>query len=477
MSLNGGRPSVVVIGGGFTGAALAFQLSQLTKHQSIKITVIEPRDALGQGAAYGTIDPSHRINVPASRMTFHPGNDEHFQNWLVAHQQIDRDASTSDGRIFAQRQTFGHYVSSEIAPLIENGRIEHLHAKAMGATRYHGQWHVTSDNGIEISADVMVLATTHPKPSPPRQIDGLVQVHEKYIDDPVRAGALAAVGQDDKVLIIGAGLTSADIVASLSAKKHRGHIQVISRRGLRSRGHADVMPEPYGEFIDPPSQTAGHLLRRIRSTISAAKTDGVSWHAVLDRVRSQGTDIWAHLSISERRRLVRHLRPFWDVHRFRIAPQVEAVLDQKVSDGTLSFNAASLRQVSLDDDGKFIVTIKKRYSTEVETHIFDAIINATGPGHSAILTSQSLMSGLAARGYIALDRVGLGLEVDEFSRAIAAGGAVSPSVYIAGPLARGQFGELMGLPQVTEHAHFVARQVADALAAEVIRTERLTANG
>ena len=45
--------------------------------------------------------------------------------------------------------------------------------------------------------------------------------------------------------------------------------------------------------------------------------------------------------------------------------------------------------------------------------------------------------------------------------AIGREGAVTPKVLIAGPAARGRFGELMGLPQVADHAAAVA---AEALA-------------
>jgi len=57
---------------------------------------------------------------------------------------------------------------------------------------------------------------------------------------------------------------------------------------------------------------------------------------------------------------------------------------------------------------------------------------------------------------LTLDPTGLGLACTERSEAIGPSGKADPSLLISGPLARGTFGELMGLPQVTEHAFFVA---------------------
>jgi uncharacterized NAD(P)/FAD-binding protein YdhS len=87
----------------------------------------------------------------------------------------------------------------------------------------------------------------------------------------------------------------------------------------------------------------------------------------------------------------------------------------------------------------------------------------TGPGHGGILGSQPWIRQLADAGYLSLDGTGLGLACDTASRALGLGGKVSPQLYISGPLARGTFGELMGLPQVSEHALFVADEIGQAL--------------
>jgi uncharacterized NAD(P)/FAD-binding protein YdhS len=54
---------------------------------------------------------------------------------------------------------------------------------------------------------------------------------------------------------------------------------------------------------------------------------------VLDAVRQQGQSIWQALTFADRQRFLRHLRRYWDVHRYRIAPQVAEVLEQRQREG------------------------------------------------------------------------------------------------------------------------------------------------
>ncbi|TIR63617.1 MAG: hydroxyacylglutathione hydrolase, partial [Mesorhizobium sp.] len=227
------------------------------------------------------------------------------------------------------------------------------------------------------------------------------------------------------------------------------------RHGLRSRGHPQMRGEPFGDFTSRPATTSLALLERVRSTLAAADTDGVNWQSVFDQLRLQGPAIWSALALDERTRLVRRLRAFWDVHRFRIAPQVEAVLDRRHAEGTFDNIAASL--VASNDDGDDLaVTLRRRGQRQFETMHFDAVINTTGPAHGKALHANPALRSLADAGLIRIDRHGLGIETAPDSRAVGPEGKPLDGLFVAGPLARGTFGELMGLPEVARHAQTVA---------------------
>ena len=73
-----------------------------------------------------------------------------------------------------------------------------------------------------------------------------------------------------------------------------------------------------------------------------------------------------------------------------------------------------------------------------------------------------MFRSLLGKGIARPDPLGLGLEVDERARVISGAGIADPLLRVAGPLARFHFGEVMGLPEISGHARFVAETlVAD----------------
>ncbi|MBA8880138.1 FAD/NAD(P)-binding protein [Phyllobacterium myrsinacearum] len=455
-------PVVAIIGGGFSGTTIAYHLANRTDQNQVEILVIEPRERLGGGLAYSTDDPAHRINVPAAKMTMVSAEPAHFAQWLArdAGNAKDHLARTAKGDDFPQRSVFGRYVNDHIRPLLQSGRVNHINSAARGLAPAGGCYRIVLADGRILNADIVVIATTHPLPSVPAALQPLAGTPH-LIADPYAADALDAIQSDHSVLVVGTGLTAADIIASLDRRGHHGPITALSRHGYRSRGHAEKATDPIGRF--GCDRTARSLLRSARIALNQAQREGASWHPVLDALRDQAPAIWDVLPVQERRRLVRHLRSLWDVHRFRIAPQVEAVLDRQLHERTLTIRAASLQSASYAE-GQFKVDYRPRHAQTLETGLFDAVIITTGPAHTAIGRSNPLIASLFEQGLLNSDPVGLGLHTARTGQAIRADGKTVETLYIGGPLARGTFGELMGVPEVTRYAEFIAqsleRQVA-----------------
>ncbi|HWK34416.1 MAG TPA: FAD-dependent oxidoreductase, partial [Hyphomicrobium sp.] len=68
------QATIAIIGGGFSGAAIAWHLARDARVAGTRVVVIEPRATLGQGLAYSPGEPAYRINVPASKMSLDAGD-------------------------------------------------------------------------------------------------------------------------------------------------------------------------------------------------------------------------------------------------------------------------------------------------------------------------------------------------------------------------------------------------------------------
>jgi uncharacterized NAD(P)/FAD-binding protein YdhS len=460
-------PRVVVVGGGFSGVVFSVQLARKTK-MPVAIDVVEPRALLGAGLAYSTSDPSHRINVPASKMSVFADQPGHFEDWLRRGDELAHDAgawSWPGGQAYPRRAVFGRYVASlveETNQCHQNRRIAHIRDRVIAAECHGDRYRLRFKSGAQRSADLLVLATGHPLPVVPALLTAALGDDPRIIRDPWQDGALDGIQKCGAVLVIGTALTMADAVASLDRVGHIGTITAFSRRGLLPRGHAAAALLPFDHFKSTKSPDAAlDLLRLVRHGVSVAERDGLPWQAAFDDLRSNASRLWQALPLVEQRRFLRHCRSYWDVHRYRVAPQVEAVIERKRSNGSLEVQAASLKAVQQHND-RIQVTLRPRASAaNAEIHrVVDAIVVAAGPAHASIIEHNAALGALARQGHIRADPNQLGLDVDRLSRAIGIDGEANPTLLVAGPLARGRFGELMGLPQVSEHAEAVASLAA-----------------
>lgn len=454
-------PTLAIIGGGLSGAALAYRLA-LDAPPAARIVVIEPRGELGRGVAYSTPDPDHRLNVPHTKMSIRTDDMAHFTRWLAspAGPTLPAKSATLAGHIFAPRTVFGDYVADTLAPFLAQGRIRHLPTEATDITPGGTRYRIALADGGTLAADTVFLALTHPAPAIPAQLAGLQA--DALIPDAFAPGAFAKVAKTDRLLVVGTGLTSADILATLDRQGHAGPIHVISRHGWRSKPHGPAQPETEADFATAPATTALALLRHVRRALALDAAKGLTWHAVFDRLRAQGPAIWGALPLAERQRFLRHLRSLWDVHRFRIAPQTLEVVERLERARRATFLTGRLVSADLGPEGTRL-TWRARGASGLSTLTVDRIILATGPDHARITETVPLFRGLAAKGVVTADPLRLGLATSPEGLAIQPSGTPRAGLYVASPLARGTVGELMGVPEVTGWAERVARHALIAL--------------
>ncbi|MGA7811775.1 FAD/NAD(P)-binding protein, partial [Caballeronia sp.] len=346
---------VVVIGGGFTGVAFIIHAIRAA-HPGVGLdfTIVEPTAQLGRGVAYGTDEPLHRINVPSDRMSLFAGDPGHATRWLAAHGAIDAGSADARGHYYVSRARYGEYVAATLKEVVANAapqvRVVHRRATATGVQKSGSGYVVQLADGAQIDADRVALCFGHTPSKPPGVIDADVFDDDRFVTHPWSADALRAIAPDACVLLVGTGLTMADVAVTLLDRGHRGRITAISRRGLRPRPHGVFADS--GDFLGdaPAPRTARGLLRMLRERIATDEL-GLGWHAAADAFRFQLPALWNALPPIEKRRVVARLLPFWDVHRFRIAPQIHDTVEKAIASGQMSVMKAGIADISRSASG------------------------------------------------------------------------------------------------------------------------------
>ena len=433
------RLPVAVIGGGFSGTMVAAQLAR----RGIESVLIDGSGRAGHGVAYSTREPAHVLNVRAEVMSAWEDDLEHFV----------RAAEKEGGnrRDFVQRQQFGRYLRDVLKEGIDTGHVKLIERQAVKAEPADRGWTVSLDDGEAFEASALVLAIGNQPPEPLPFGGGSSRV----IDNPWGGEALAAVedlaASHEDVLLVGTGLTTVDAVLSLDAAGHRGRIVGLSRRGLIPRGHTDFTPAPV-EVEDVPHGHVRTLWRWLRK-----RGAEVGWRAAIDALRPHSQRLWQALPLDEQKRFSRHARPWWDVHRHRIAPEVARRLHDLVAEGRLEVVAGRIQSVTEAADG-LSVAYRRRGRPRIEEGRFAYMINCTGPLGRIDRTRDELLKGLLDDGLARPDQLGIALDVDERSRVVGAKHA-----WAMGPLTKGRYWEIIAVPDIRGQAAAVAEDIATEL--------------
>lgn len=464
------RPTVAIIGSGFSGSLLALHL--LSRADGPRVLLIERAAGFGRGLAYATGNPGHLLNVRAGNMSAFPDEPGHFLDWL-RQQPGSAEASPAS---FVARATYGQYLQKLVSDAARQsqsaGRLVLVPDTAVALTRTQGgrRLLVRLDVGREYTVDAAVLAIGNFPPQPPGLFDSRFLSSDRFHADPWSPALATGIGRQDRVLIIGTGLTMVDTVLALKDRGHTGQIFALSRRGLFPRRHTDggphVIPNPP---VLPPSLSGA--LHAVKALVRQEMAAGRDWQPVIDSLRPYTRQIWQRWSPAEKRRFLRHLRPWWDIHRHRLAPAVANRMASLQATGALIVAAGRLSHMEQTGDNLRVVYRPRGSGGEDVAgrnplHFdVDHVINCSGPCTDILRMNDPLVKDMLAQGLVRPDPLHLGLDVDDNAHVRDRWGSVVDGLYAIGPVTRGAFWEIIAVPDIRVQARELAARIATDIAA------------
>jgi len=448
---------ILIVGGGASGTLLAVHLLRRAG-TDICVTLVEKREHLGEGFAYGEAQPMHLLNVRASNISAYPDAPDHFVEWLD--RNAIREGVTGEGRFrFAPRLTYGRYLAEQLQEAADVPSNRHRFARvqdeAIAVSRGAHGIAVTLASGQTLAGDIAVIATGYEAPRRSRLPLALPTWQ------PIDAEWIEEI---DSVLILGTGHSALDHIQLLLAAGYRGSMTAISRRGLLPAVHRPVNAEVIDRGDLPLARKMSEIWHWLRARSEAAAAQrGTDWRAVLDGLRPHMQAIWLSLAPEERRRFLRHARPWWEVRRHRMAPSVAATLNDLRDSGRLAVIAAKI--VSIEGTGRSVeVAYRRRGAAENERLRVQAIIDCTGFSLDAASSRNAVARSLIDGGLARPDPLGLGFDVDASGALLAVGGAAAVDLFAIGPLTRGGLWETVGIPDIRVQCALLAERLSSSAA-------------
>jgi uncharacterized NAD(P)/FAD-binding protein YdhS len=467
--------TIAIVGAGFSGTLCAVNLLRLHAGSGnpggLRIILIERHARAGRGLAYRTWDDNFVLNVPAGNMSALADDPTHFVRYC---QGIDPAFNAGS---FVSRRIYGDYLEATLEQESDahpESTVERVHGDVLAVRRsdtgHPGGWHIALADGRAVAACKVVLAFGHFAPQDPTPASDLYR-SDAYIGNPWDFAALDHIDDDAPVLLLGAAHTAIDVLFRLTNRSESRKIYMVSRRGLSLQSHRSHPQSPpvsgFPSFFEHVEPTVRQYCRALRRTALQRVAEGGDWRDVINSLRPHTADIWQRLPLAERRRFLRQLVAYWDIHRHRLAPVAHVRLSQMIKSRQVETMAAYVVGYEIDDDvndvsgheaqgARVKVALRERGTGAVRHISVGAVVNCTGPNYDITAMDMPLIAQLRDEGYLQQDALKLGFEIDADYRVIGRDGVAADDLLYLGPMLKARFWEAIAVPELRGHARRLA---------------------
>jgi uncharacterized NAD(P)/FAD-binding protein YdhS len=452
--------TIAIVGGGFSGTMLAVHLLQ-NGSAFDSIVLIERGPLPGRGVAYGSDFEGHLLNVRAKNMSAYPDAPDHFVKW--AQQNHSASVKPDD---YLPRPVYGQYIASQLREAVRRypGKLRCIQNEVISVSQVEGVAKIALAHGQTLKADKVVLALGNFPPAD-LALPGKTASSARFMANPWLAKKAFDTNHDKSILLIGSGLTSVDTVLELRALGFDGVIHILSRHGLLPQSHKLPLTPLTASWIGEPAvgesatgespRTVRGFLRLVRHQVRSAEASGLGWRAVIDSLRPVTQKLWKSFPLEEKRRFLRHVRTYWDIHRHRIAARIADQLALEIRGGSIQMHAGRITEYR-ENASQVDIIYRDRKSGVATSLRVDRVVNCTGPEGDLRRTSSPLLADLLSKRFVRPDEVSLGLDISADGALLNADGRPSDFLYALGPLRKGKLWESIAVPELRAQAQDLA---------------------
>lgn len=436
---------IAIIGGGFTGTSLVVEISRFYT-EPLEIYFFEKTATFCQGEAYRTPFPFHLLNVRAKEMSIFEEEPDHFSHWLISSSlaRAYLDLREPIEEQFLPRFLYHHYLQSMLEKAQSQSRSTQIYLKPLEVmdikqTSTKLVLLLSDQTRLQVDKAILALGNGYQRP-----FVFPTDTKIKCIDSAWNYRAPLDIPRTDSVLIVGTGLSMVDTVLTLSHQQHEGQICAISRHGLLPLPH---LSQPSALLSwEHPFDGLRSLLKKVRQTGEDLVKTEQDWRSIFQALRNQFNHYWLQSATSHKKQFLRHVLPYWNVHRHRLPATVYQHLE--VLKERQQLKILSARLLGVKSQTAFL---RLRYQHQTTTLPVQWIINCTGPSLAQAEQRPPLLNALLKRGLVSLNELKLGVAASIQGQSINALGKYSSQLYVAGPLMKGIHWECTAVPDIRKN--------------------------
>jgi len=434
---------VAIIGFGFCGIMvfgnILKKISSQKSQTKIKFIIFEKNGYDYIGAGFSDFNDNYVLNVPVKKMSPFEDKPNEFLSFLKEYYPDIYEKYGPDG--FVPRNIYGKFlkkICDDFFYLARDLKIDY---------EFIEQEVIDIEEGFKIVTSVDIFDVDEIVLSP-----SFAQSQLNYSDNDEKfIGSLWSKKSqkfhqknnfkiDDKICIIGTGLSAVDVLVGLNAKNFCGKIYAISRRGNFPKPHFSqqdlVLDQNSINLINDFDAKTGIVNISLKFRKYLRENNNYDLRHLIDSIRNKIKALWHNLNEKNKIIFLKKVLPYWNIFRHRVPSSSLEIINKMIENNKLEIIKNSVKSIAKRNN-KFIVELG---DSSIEC---DYVVNCLGFDFN--YKNYPLISSMVKKNLLKKDLILVQ--------------SVNAKIHLVGGLNIGRDFEITAVPDIRNDAYLVAQKI------------------